>query len=156
VRGVRRRAEDHGDVSPVGPVYQAGTLSGNPLAMACGLATLEIMKEPARTTRWSAQRQSRRGLIDAARTPACPSRSIACGQHDRAVLRERSGKPVLNFADATASDTDRYAKFFHAMLDHGVYLAPSQYEALFVGLAHDDEAIERTIDAASKAFKAVA
>ena len=62
---------------------------------------------------------------------------------------------VQNYADATGCDTQRYAKFFHAMLDHGVYLAPSQYEALFVGLAHDDAAIDLTIDAAAKAFKAV-
>ena len=68
-------------------------------------------------------------------------------------VREQ-GKQVLNYAHATGSDTARYATFFHAMLENGVYLAPSQYEALFVGLAHDDKAIDQTIDAAAKAFKA--
>ena len=69
---------------------------------------------------------------------------------------KEAGQPVTNFAEATAGDTAAYATFFHAMLDNGVYLAPSQYEAMFVGLAHSDEAIAMTINAAEKAFAAVA
>ena len=144
-------------VSPVGPVYQAGTLSGNPLAMACGLATLDIMKEPgAYDTLEQRSGNLAEGLIDAAAEAGVPVAVNRVGSMIGLFFVTDAGKQVLNFADATASDTDRFAKFFHAMLDAGVYLAPSQYEALFVGLAHDDEAIERTIDAASKAFKAVA
>jgi glutamate-1-semialdehyde 2,1-aminomutase len=144
-------------VSPVGPVYQAGTLSGNPLAMACGLATLDIMKEPgAYDTLEQRSGNLAEGLIDAAAEAGVPVAVNRVGSMIGLFFVTEAGKQVLNFADATASDTDRYAKFFHAMLDQGVYLAPSQYEALFVGLAHDDEAIERTIDAAGKAFKAVA
>jgi glutamate-1-semialdehyde 2,1-aminomutase len=144
-------------VSPVGPVYQAGTLSGNPLAMACGLATLDIMKEPgAYDTLELRSGNLAEGLIDAAAETGVPVAVNRVGSMIGLFFVKEAGKQVLNFADATDSDTDRFAKFFHAMLDAGVYLAPSQYEALFVGLAHDDEAIERTIDAASKAFRAVA
>jgi glutamate-1-semialdehyde 2,1-aminomutase len=144
-------------VSPAGSVYQAGTLSGNPLAMACGLATLDIMKEPgAYETLEQRSGNLAEGLIDAAQEAGVPVAVNRVGSMIGLFFVTEPGKPVLNFADATASDTERYAKFFHAMLDQAVYLAPSQYEALFVGLAHDDEAIEKTIDAAAKAFKAVA
>jgi glutamate-1-semialdehyde 2,1-aminomutase len=145
------------NVAPDGPMYQAGTLSGNPLAMACGLATLDIMKEPgAYETLEQRSGNLAEGLIDAAQEAGVPVAVNRVGSMIGLFFVTEPGKPVLNFADATASDTERYAKFFHAMLDQGVYLAPSQYEALFVGLAHDDEAIEKTIDAAAKAFKAVA
>jgi glutamate-1-semialdehyde 2,1-aminomutase len=144
-------------VSPAGSVYQAGTLSGNPLAMACGLATLDIMKE-AGAYEALEQRSGNlaEGLIDAAEEVGVAVAVNRVGSMIGLFFVTEPGRQVLNFADATGSDTGRYAKFFHAMLDHGVYLAPSQYEALFVGLAHDDEAIEKTIDAAAKAFKVVA
>jgi glutamate-1-semialdehyde 2,1-aminomutase len=144
-------------VSPAGSVYQAGTLSGNPLAMACGLATLDIMKEPgAYETLEQRSGNLAEGLIDAAEEVGVAVAVNRVGSMIGLFFVTEPGRQVLNFADATATDTGRYAKFFHAMLDHGVYLAPSQYEALFVGLAHDDEAIEKTIDAAAKAFKVVA
>jgi glutamate-1-semialdehyde 2,1-aminomutase len=144
-------------VSPAGSVYQAGTLSGNPLAMACGLATLDIMKEPgAYETLEQRSGNLAEGLIDAAEEAGVAVAVNRVGSMIGLFFVTEPGRQVLNFADATASDTGRYAKFFHAMLDQGVYLAPSQYEALFVGLAHDDEAIEKTIDAAAKAFKVVA
>jgi glutamate-1-semialdehyde 2,1-aminomutase len=142
-------------VSPVGPMYQAGTLSGNPLAMACGLATLEIMKEPgAYDALERCSSNLAEGLIDAAEDEGVPVAVNRVGSMIGLFFVKEKGQTVSNYADATGCDTARYARFFHAMLDHGVYLAPSQYEALFVGLAHDDAAIDETIDAAAKSFRA--
>jgi len=95
------------------------------------------------------------GLIDSAEEAAVPVAVNRVGSMIGLFFVKEAGRQVLNYADATASDTQRYAKFFHAMLNAGIYLAPSQYEALFVGLAHDDEAIDQTITAAKKAFAAV-
>jgi len=143
-------------VSPAGPVYQAGTLSGNPLAMAAGLTTLEILFEAG-----SYQALERRsamlaeGLIDAAESAGVPLALNRVGSMLTPFFVREKGQPVTNFAEATSGDTAAYATFFHAMLDLGVYLAPSQYEAMFVGLAHTDDIIERTIKAAEKAFAVV-
>jgi len=143
-------------VSPAGPVYQAGTLSGNPLAMAAGLTTLEILFEAG-----SYQALERRsgmlaeGLIDAAESAGVPLALNRVGSMLTPFFVREKGQAVTNFAEATSGDTSAYATFFHAMLDLGVYLAPSQYEAMFVGLAHTDDIIERTIKAAEKAFAAV-
>jgi glutamate-1-semialdehyde 2,1-aminomutase len=144
-------------VSPAGPVYQAGTLSGNPLAMAGGQATLEIMREPGAYE--ALERRSAmlaEGLIDAAAAAGVPVALNRVGSMLTPFFRKRAGETVATFAEATAGDTAAYATFFHAMLAHGVHLAPSQYEAMFVGLAHTDEMIERTIAAAEHAFAAVA
>jgi len=140
-------------ISPAGPVYQAGTLSGNPLAMAAGLATLEIMEEPAAydTLEQSSSRLAR-GLADAAQAAGVP---VAVNQIGSMVGMFFSAKPVLNFADATGSDTAAYAKFFHAMLAGGVHLPPSQFETFFVSLAHIPDAIGDTLKAAAKAFEVV-
>jgi len=143
-------------VSPAGPVYQAGTLSGNPLAMAGGLATLEIMREAGAYE--ALERRSAmlaEGLIDAAQSAGVPLALNRVGSMMTPFFVRESGKTVSNFAEATAGDTAAYATFFHAMLDNGVYLAPSQYEAMFVGLAHTDEIIDKTIRAAEEAFAAV-
>ncbi|MDB5293634.1 MAG: glutamate-semialdehyde--aminomutase [Phycisphaerales bacterium] len=142
-------------VSPAGPVYQAGTLSGNPLAMAGGIATLEILQEPGcyeALERRSAMLAE--GLIDAAQSNGVPLALNRVGSMLTPFFTKATNV-VTNFAQATAGDTQAYATFFHAMLDNGVYLAPSQYEAMFVGLAHTDAVIERTIKAAEKAFAAV-
>jgi len=140
-------------ISPAGPVYQAGTLSGNPLAMAAGLATLEIMEEPAAydTLEQSSSRLAR-GLADAAQAAGVP---VAVNQIGSMVGMFFSAKPVLNFADATGSDTAAYARFFHAMLAGGVHLPPSQFETFFVSLAHIPDAIGDTLKAAAKAFEVV-
>jgi glutamate-1-semialdehyde 2,1-aminomutase len=151
--GKRRFMEQ---VSPSGPVYQAGTLSGNPLAMAGGVATLEIMREPGAYE--ALERRSAmlaEGLIDAAQSAGVPLSLNRVGSMLTPFFVPENGKAVTNFADATAGDTRAYATFFNAMLDNGVYLAPSQYEAMFVGLAHTDEIIDQTIHAAEKAFEAV-
>jgi glutamate-1-semialdehyde 2,1-aminomutase len=144
-------------VSPAGPVYQAGTLSGNPLAMAGGLATLEILQEPdayERLERKSAMLAE--GLIDAAAAAKVPLALNRVGSMLTPFFVKKDGDSVTSFAQATACDTAAYATFFHAMLDEGVHLAPSQYEAMFVGLAHKNDLIERTVAAAEVAFKAVA
>ena len=144
-------------ISPSGPVYQAGTLSGNPLAMAAGLSTLEILKEAGAYE--ALERRSAmlaEGLIDAASAAGVPVALNRVGSMLTPFFRREPGQSVNNFDEATAGDTKAYAAFFHAMLDNGVHLAPSQYEAMFVGLTHTDELIDRTINAAEKAFAAVA
>jgi len=144
-------------VSPAGPVYQAGTLSGNPLAMAGGLATLEILQEPE-----AYERLERKGalladgLVAAAKGAGVPLAVNRVGSMLTPFFVKQPGQTVTNFAEATACDTAAYATFFHAMLDQGIHLAPSQYEAMFVGLAHKNDRIEQTANAASVAFKAVA
>jgi glutamate-1-semialdehyde 2,1-aminomutase len=150
--GARRWMEQ---ISPAGPIYQAGTLSGNPLAMAGGLATLEILKEPGvyeilekRSTALET------GLIQAAAAAGVSLTINRVGSMLTPFFTKTAAKKVENFADATSSDTAAYARFFNAMLDQGVYLAPSQYEAMFVGLAHTDSIIDETILAAGKALAA--
>jgi glutamate-1-semialdehyde 2,1-aminomutase len=137
-------------ISPAGPVYQAGTLSGNPLAVAAGLATLQALAEDGLYDQLESQSAKlAAGLADAAR------------QADAKVWHSRVGSmlctfftpgPVTDLTSAKRSDTRAYAKFFHALLDRGVYLPPSQFECLFVSLAHTDELIERTVTAAADAF----
>lgn len=144
-------------VSPAGSVYQAGTLSGNPLAMAGGLATLDILQEAG--TYEALERRSAmlaEGLIDAADKAGVPLALNRVGSMLTPFFVREQGRPVTNFAQATAGDTRAYATFFHAMLDNAVFLAPSQYEAMFVSLAHTDKVIEQTIRAAEDAFAAVA
>lgn len=149
-------------VSPAGPVYQAGTLSGNPLAMAGGLATLEILSEAGEAGEGAYDRLERKaamlaqGLVDAAAGAGVPLAVNRVGSMLTPFFVRAQGQLVRNFAEATACDTSAYATFFHAMLEEGVYLAPSQYEAMFVGLAHKKDLIQDTIRAAAGAFKAVA
>ncbi len=144
-------------VSPSGSVYQAGTLSGNPLAMAGGLATLDLLRENGAYE--ALERRSAmlaEGMIDAAAAAGVPLRLNRVGSMLTPFFIKTPGQPVTNFAEATASDTSAYATFFHALLDNGIYVAPSQYEAMFVGICHTDTVIEQTIKAAEKAFAAVA
>jgi glutamate-1-semialdehyde 2,1-aminomutase len=140
-------------VAPVGPVYQAGTLSGNPLAVTAGLTTLRLLKEPAfyeRIERAAARLVA--GMSDAAREAGVSTVSNRVGSMFTTFF---TSEPVRDWATANRSDRDAFARFFHAMLDEGVYLAPSQFEAAFVSTAHTDEIIERTIEAARKAFARV-
>jgi glutamate-1-semialdehyde 2,1-aminomutase len=143
-------------VSPAGSVYQAGTLSGNPLAMAGGLATLEVVQEPGAYD--TLERQSARladGLVAAAKKAGVPIALNRVGSMLTPFFVRAAGDVVTNYAQATAGDTAAYARFFHAMLDNGVHLPPSQYEAWFVGLAHEDKHVDQTIAAAERAFAAV-
>ena len=144
------RAEIMQQISPLGPVYQAGTLSGNPLAMASGLATLKLLGEPGvyeHLERLSARLVD--GLGEAARTAGLAYTGNRVGSMFTGFF---SDQPVTDYASAKRSDTRRYARFFHAMLERGVYLAPSQFEAGFVSLAHSDADIDATLNAAAGAF----
>jgi glutamate-1-semialdehyde 2,1-aminomutase len=144
-------------VSPAGPVYQAGTLSGNPLTMAGGLATLEILKEPGSyETLEERSAALANGLLAAARDARVPVTVNRVGSMLTVFFTREPDQPVTSYADATACDTKRYAAFFHLMLASGIYLPPSQFEAWFVSLAHTDDAISKTIEAAGAAFKSLA
>jgi glutamate-1-semialdehyde 2,1-aminomutase len=144
-------------VSPAGPVYQAGTLSGNPLAMSAGVATLEILQQPDVYRMLESRGDAlARGLIEAAAAADVPIAVNRVGSMLTPFFVRHRGDAVTDFSQATASDTAAYAKFFHAMLEQGVMLAPSQFEAMFVGAAHGEEQIAQTITAAKKAMKAVA
>jgi len=137
-------------VAPAGPVYQAGTLSGNPLAVTAGLTTLKLLKDPAvyeLLEKNTAKLVS--GITDAAREAGATTHSNRVGSMFTTFF---NSAPVRDWTSADRSDRDSYARFFHAMLDEGVYLAPSQFEAAFVSIAHTDEIINRTIDAARRAF----
>ena len=137
-------------VSPLGPVYQAGTLSGNPLAMAAGLATLRLLTEPGvydHLERLSAR------LVDGLSTAASRAGISYTGNRVGSMFTGFfTSEPVADYRSAKRADTKRYARFFHAMLDRGVYLAPSQFEAGFVSLAHTDDDIDATLNAAAAAF----
>jgi glutamate-1-semialdehyde 2,1-aminomutase len=149
--GGRRDLMDR--IAPLGPVYQAGTLSGNPLAMSAGIATLDLLAAP--------------GFYE-----SLDARAKRLGDGIAAVLREAgvsataarvgslltfffSGEPVRDYAGAKKSDTRRFAAFFRAMLDRGIFLAPSQFEALFVSAAHSDADIDRTIAAVRESLASV-
>jgi glutamate-1-semialdehyde 2,1-aminomutase len=141
-------------VAPAGAVYQAGTLSGNPLAMTAGLVTLRRLRDPAVYDRLDgAARRLCDGLTAAAREAGVETQANRVGSMFTTFF---AGRPVFDFASASESSRARYAAFFHAMLREGVYLAPSQFEAAFVGLAHTDELIDRTVEAAGRAFRAAA
>ncbi|GIW76880.1 MAG: glutamate-1-semialdehyde 2,1-aminomutase [Phycisphaerae bacterium] len=144
-------------VSPSGPVYQAGTLSGNPLAMSCGLATLELLREAdcyQRLEKISAQLAH--GLANAAEKSRVPLTVNRVGSMVCPFFVKEAGKVVRNYSDATACDTEKFARFFHIMLDLGVYLPPSQFETWFVSTAHDEQAIDQTLSAAEQAFSVIA
>ncbi len=141
-------------VAPLGPVYQAGTLSGNPIATAAGLATLGlIIEQPGlydRLERQSAKlQQGLRRLAEEAGVVSCSERVGSM-----MTMFFQSG-PVVDYETAKASDTARYGDFFRGMLQQGIYLAPSQFEAAFVGLAHGDEEIEQTLAAAQKVLSTI-
>ena len=137
-------------VAPEGPVYQAGTLSGNPLAMAAGIATLKCLQQPefyeTLETRSAMLEAGLREAIDKAGLPAVINR---VGSMLGLFFTE---KRVSNFAEAQTSDLTMFAKYFKGMLERGIYLAPSQYEALFVSSAHSEGDIQQTILAAREVF----
>jgi glutamate-1-semialdehyde 2,1-aminomutase len=140
-------------IAPAGPVYQAGTLSGNPLAMAAGATTLRAIGQPGVFERLEhAATRLCDGFVAAARAADVPLQAAAVGSMWGFFF---AAEPVIDYATARQhADTARFGRFFHAMLGRGVYLAPSQFEAAFVSLAHDDEIVTRTIAAAEEAFAA--
>jgi glutamate-1-semialdehyde 2,1-aminomutase len=140
-------------IAPRGPVYQAGTLSGNPLAMCAGLATLAVLEDPdfykplnARAERLAG------GLGEALRASGLPGQVNARGSLLTVFF---APDPVRDYASAKGSDTTRFASFFREMLAHGVLLPPSQFEAIFVSAAHSDEDISRTLAAARESLKTI-
>jgi glutamate-1-semialdehyde 2,1-aminomutase len=140
------RADIMDMLAPSGPVYQAGTLSGNPLAMAAGIATIE---ELFHAGTYQKLEQSSAALCD-------EMKRLVKGQHARVgslFCTFFTDHEVVDHASAKVSDTKRYAKFFHAMLERGVYIAPSQFEVGFMSLAHTEQDIEQTLKAAKEIVK---
>jgi len=137
------------NIAPVGPVYQAGTLSGNPLSMTAGLVTLRRLRDRSVYDRLEAvSKKLCEALADVAAEAGVKTVTNRVGSMWTSFF---TAEPVVDWDSANKSDRQRYGKFFHAMLDEGVYLAPSQFEAGFVSLAHTDQIIEQTIEAARKA-----
>ena len=148
------RADIMAMVAPAGPMYQAGTLSGNPLAMTAGIKTLELLKQPGTYERLDAiTKRLIAGILEAARSAGLPITGGSISAMFGFFLCEG---PVHNFEDAKAADTARFGKLHRAMLERGVYLAPSAFEAGFTSLAHSDEDIDATIAAFRECFAAVA
>lgn len=146
------RADIMSGIAPDGPVYQAGTLSGNPVAMAAGLATLEKIDEPGFYEALGARtRQLTDGLLSAAQDAGIPLTTENQGGLFGFVFSDDA--PIRRFEQVAAANVDRFKAFFHGMLDAGVYLAPSAFEAGFVSAAHGDEEISTTLDAARKVLK---
>ena len=144
------RADVMSMLAPLGPVYQAGTLSGNPLAVSSGLATLAILEQPGTYEKLDHLAEKlANGLIDKAQGAGI----AAVVNRVRSMMTLFFGEgPIRNFDDVAACDTDRFARFHQLMLGQGIYLAPSAFETTFVSLAHTQEDIERTIEAAGVAF----
>jgi glutamate-1-semialdehyde 2,1-aminomutase len=141
-------------IAPLGPVYQAGTLSGNPLSVAAGMATLEVIRrEDPYPALASTTSKLVSGLADAAAEAGVSYTGVNVGSMFGGFFR---AGPVRDYAAAKGSDLDAFTTWQQTMLTHGVYLAPSQFEAGFVSTAHDDAAIEATLEAAKAAFSAVA
>lgn len=142
-------------IAPLGPVYQAGTLSGNPVAMASGLATLNLISQPGflepvarRTTRLV------EGLVTRASAAGIPLTSNHVGTMWGIFFSE--DEKIVNYNQVMKCDTERFARFFHGMLEEGVYLAPASYEAGFMSSAHSDDDITHTLSAAERVFSRIA
>ncbi len=156
------RAEIMDYLAPLGPVYQAGTLSGNPIAMAAGIANLEELNGKAESRKQKAENQNayaqlealgaqlEAGMIDAATSAGVLVTFNRCGSMFCGYF---TSEPVHNVADAMKSDREKFKKFFHAMLDAGIYFAPSQFESGFISTAHTAADIEKTVAAAAKALR---
>src|ERR1017187_6825320 len=145
------RAEIMDCLAPLGPVYQAGTLSGNPIAMAAGIANLEELLDGAAYGKLEELGgQLATGMRDAAAYAKVPVQFNVCGSMFCGYF---TSEPVHNVADAMKSDREKFKKFFHAMLDEGIYFAPSQFESGFISTAHTAADIEQTIRAAAKALR---
>lgn len=139
-------------IAPLGPVYQAGTLSGNPVAMAAGLATLNLISQPDFLDPLVAHTdQLVKGLRQRAAAAGIAMTSNHVGTMWGVFFSEE--EHIVNYQQVMQCDTQRFAKFFHGMLEQGVYLAPASYEAGFMSAAHTDDDIQFTLDAAEKVFK---
>ncbi len=149
--GGSREIMEH--IAPAGPVYQAGTLSGNPLAMTAGLTTLKRLRDPKVYEQLErAGQKLSEGMTEAAREAGIETVSNRVGSMFTTFF---TGEEVTDWTSAAKADRTRYGRFFHRMLEEGVYLAPSQFEAGFIGIAHTDELIDRTVEAARSAFRSL-
>ena len=145
------RADVMASIAPDGPVYQAGTLSGNPVTMAAGLKTLELIDDDEF---WALLTAKTRKLVDGLAAVAADANipvAVECEGGMFGLVFTDAG-PVRSYAQVAAADVDRFTKFFHGMLAAGVYLAPSAFEAGFVSAAHSDDDLDETIAAAAKVF----
>jgi glutamate-1-semialdehyde 2,1-aminomutase len=143
------RADVMERIAPAGPVYQAGTLSGNPMAMAAGTATLEQLSAASYDKLEALSARLADGLTEAARAAGVPVQVNRVGSMLTVYF---SKEPVYDAASARKCDAKRFGRFFHAMLERGVYLPPSQFESAFVSLAHSEEDVALTVAAAREAF----
>ena len=154
IGAVGGRAEVMESLSPLGPVFHAGTLAGNPIATAAGLAALDLLDDPVYELL-----EARVERLSAALTEVCRSAGLAVSFPTVGTLMGMylgDGDTPVDFAGAKTTDESAYARFFHAMLAEGVAMAPGAYEAIFVGLAHDDSVLDRIIEAAAKAAQVAA
>jgi glutamate-1-semialdehyde 2,1-aminomutase len=142
------------NIAPAGPIYQAGTLSGNPLAMTAGLVTLRRLCD--QSIYEALERSSARLCAGLAKGAAAAGIETITNRVGSMWTTFFTNELVTDWTSANKSDRVRYGKFFHAMLDQGVYLAPSQFEAAFVGAAHTEEIVDQTIEAAATAFRQLA
>jgi glutamate-1-semialdehyde 2,1-aminomutase len=147
------RADVMDRVAPAGPIYQAGTLSGNPMAMAAGHATLKLLGPDAYRRLESASARLAEGLAAAAAAAKVPVQVNRVGSMLTVFFSE---KPVFDAQSARAASTRRFGRFFHVLLENGVYFPPSQFEAAFLSTAHGDDDVEHTLRAAKVAFAEVA
>ncbi len=143
------RADVMEKIAPAGPVYQAGTLSGNPMAMAAGKATLSQLDAAAYERLEETSARLAEGLADAARAAGVPVQVNRVGSMFTVFF---SPNPVFDARTARACDTRRFGRFFHAMLEGGVYLPPSQFESAFVSVVHSEDDVEQTVATAGRAF----
>jgi glutamate-1-semialdehyde 2,1-aminomutase len=144
------RADVMDELAPLGPVYQAGTLSGNPVATACGLATLREIRKPGFFEALAASTKTLvDGLLGAAREAGVPMVGDCEGGMFGFFFAERLPR---NYAEVMATDKERFNRYFHAMLDRGVYFAPALYEAGFVSAAHSRDDLQATIAATRQAL----
>ncbi len=141
-------------IAPLGPVYQAGTLSGNPVAVAAGLTTLQLIQAPGFYSTLARQTQR---LVDGLNTVAHNAGETFCADSIGGMFGVYFSEHIpRSFSEVSASDKTRFNRFFHAMLNEGVYLAPSAFEAGFVSVTHTDEVIDATLQAAARAFEVLA
>jgi glutamate-1-semialdehyde 2,1-aminomutase len=145
------RADVMASIAPDGPVYQAGTLSGNPVAMAAGLKTLELIDDDAF---WADLGTKTQKLVDGLAAAALDAGIPVAVENQGGMFGMvfTDAGPVRSYAQVAAADIERFKRFFHGMLDQGIYMAPSAFEAGFVSIAHSDNDLDETIAAAAKVF----